>query len=209
MSSFTETMNMDTEVMNMKPGLMLTDYNDKSIVIRGDTRTYKDELKALGGKWAARLDGGGGWIYPMTQKEKIEKWMRGEVEVSVPEQQTTLPTQQYTHRPSPSVFGGSSQFLAVAKKAVMALVAQVRDVEKQAEFQAKVVDNDVVLSMLVDEVEKYLDGVEKYKDALVKFKQGQYSIIKQCFSSYTEEQVDEYLSRMWNALPEAEKDRWM
>lgn len=48
----TEIMNMSTDMItysvNMKQGLVLTDYNDKSIVIRGDTRTYKDDLKALG-----------------------------------------------------------------------------------------------------------------------------------------------------------------
>lgn len=48
-------------------------YTDKCYVVRGDTKEYKDELKAIGGKWNGGLkDGkGGGWIFPSSYHDKI------------------------------------------------------------------------------------------------------------------------------------------
>ena len=56
--------------------LTLENYSAKCIVVRGDTETYKSELKDLGGKWAPNLKvGGAGWIFPMTKKEKVSHFI--------------------------------------------------------------------------------------------------------------------------------------
>jgi hypothetical protein len=53
-------------------------YSAKSIVLTGDTRMYKEEIKALGGKWNSRLTNKetkekfGGWIFPSTFKDKVD-----------------------------------------------------------------------------------------------------------------------------------------
>jgi len=56
--------------------ITITDYSEKSFVVRGDTETHKDDLKGLGGKWNARLRDGSGWIFPSTKKEEVKKWQR-------------------------------------------------------------------------------------------------------------------------------------
>lgn len=43
--------------------LNVQDYSEKSIVVRGDTKPCKEELKQLGGKYNGNLRGGPGWIF--------------------------------------------------------------------------------------------------------------------------------------------------
>jgi hypothetical protein len=50
----------------------IADYSEKSILVSGGTKRYKEELKTLGGKWNTSLKG---WIFPKTLKEKVEKWL--------------------------------------------------------------------------------------------------------------------------------------
>ena len=48
-------------------------YSEKSVVVRGtDTKSYINELKEIGGKWNAGLKGGGGWIFPSKNLDKIK-----------------------------------------------------------------------------------------------------------------------------------------
>jgi len=51
--------------------LSCTDYTDKSCVVRGDTKTYKDDLLKLGGKYNANLRDGPGWIFSKKSEDKI------------------------------------------------------------------------------------------------------------------------------------------
>ncbi len=58
-------------------GLTLEDYTEKCIVVRGDTKTHAQKLLELGGKHNDRLKRGGpGWIFPMTKKDVVQKFMR-------------------------------------------------------------------------------------------------------------------------------------
>jgi hypothetical protein len=50
-------------------------YTEKSFVLKGDTRMYKDEIKNLGGKWNTLLKCGPAWIFPNTKKENVENWL--------------------------------------------------------------------------------------------------------------------------------------
>lgn len=54
--------------------ISITDYTEKSFVIRGNTTPYKEVLKNFGGKWNDRLRDGEGWIFPMTKKSELEQW---------------------------------------------------------------------------------------------------------------------------------------
>lgn len=51
--------------------LSCTDYSEKSVVVRGDTKEHKEELKKLGGKWNGNLQGGGGWIFSKKCEDKV------------------------------------------------------------------------------------------------------------------------------------------
>src|SRR5579862_5483004 len=53
----------------------LQDYTDKSIVIYGSTKPYRDELKALGGRFNPNLDGGAGWIFRKVDEEKVKRFI--------------------------------------------------------------------------------------------------------------------------------------
>lgn len=55
----------------MSSPLSIEKYSEKCIVVRGETKTYLNELKELGGKWNAGLKGGGGWIFPTTKLDKV------------------------------------------------------------------------------------------------------------------------------------------
>lgn len=53
------------------------DYNDRSFVVRGNTRLYKDQLRNLGGRWNPNLKGGCGWIFSKRQHEKkVDTWLK-------------------------------------------------------------------------------------------------------------------------------------
>jgi hypothetical protein len=64
--------------------LSCTDYSEKAIVVRGNTKEYKDQLKSLGGKFNANLRDGAGWIFPKKDEDKVLSFvMNGKVEKTV------------------------------------------------------------------------------------------------------------------------------
>lgn len=73
----------ETPTVTTTPGgnsynLQIVDYSEKGVVLTGDTKPIKDEIKALGGKFGMRFDtskvpSGVGWIFPKTKLAEIEK----------------------------------------------------------------------------------------------------------------------------------------
>jgi hypothetical protein len=57
--------------------LQIIKYSDKSFVVTGNcTKTHKETLKFLGGKWNPSLKNGlCGWIFSNSHKEKVEKFV--------------------------------------------------------------------------------------------------------------------------------------
>lgn len=66
----------------MAQNIYIEDYSDKSFVVRGETREYKDSLKSLGGKWNSRLtdkDSGdvfGAWMFWNGKRKDIDNWFK-------------------------------------------------------------------------------------------------------------------------------------
>ena len=58
-----------------KDGCTLVEYSSKAVAVFGDTKTIKDELKAMGGRFNARLTFNGqklaGWIFPKSQEKRL------------------------------------------------------------------------------------------------------------------------------------------
>ena len=56
----------------------IIEYTEKSIVVCGDTKLYKDKLKAMGGKWNANFTNKttgekfGGWMFPKTKLDIVK-----------------------------------------------------------------------------------------------------------------------------------------
>ena len=56
--------------------IYIENYTEKSFVVLGDTRPHKENIKKLGGKWNSRLkDNKMGWIFPMSKKDYVEKYI--------------------------------------------------------------------------------------------------------------------------------------
>lgn len=55
--------------------IYIEDYSKKAFVVRGETRKYNNDLKALGGKWNSNLHDGAGWIFSKTIQKKVEEWL--------------------------------------------------------------------------------------------------------------------------------------
>lgn len=56
-------------------GIYIEEYTEKSIVVRGDTKPHKEELKKLGCKYNSNLRNGAGWIASKTNIKKIEDYI--------------------------------------------------------------------------------------------------------------------------------------
>ena len=61
-------------------------YSEHSVVVQGDTRKYKEDLKKLGGKYNGRLKNGPGWIFPKSKEGDLQTFIKnGERLVSMEE----------------------------------------------------------------------------------------------------------------------------
>ncbi len=53
----------------------MVEYSDKAVAVFGDTKTIKDELRAMGGRFNARLTFNGeklaGWIFPKSKEQRL------------------------------------------------------------------------------------------------------------------------------------------
>ena len=57
------------------PVLDIKDYSEKSFVIYGDTKRFKEELKVLGGRYNSNLNGKSGWVFSIKSKDNINEWL--------------------------------------------------------------------------------------------------------------------------------------
>lgn len=56
--------------------LYIEKYSDKSFVVRGDTKHYKEQLSAMCGRYNPNLKGGEGWVFSTTRrKEEVTEWL--------------------------------------------------------------------------------------------------------------------------------------
>lgn len=53
----------------------IVEYTEKSFVVCGNTKEYKEELKELGGKWNLNLKVGPGWIFSNNNRDKVTTWI--------------------------------------------------------------------------------------------------------------------------------------
>lgn len=57
--------------------IQIIDYSEKAVAVIGDTKTIKDKLKELGGKFNPRLTCGPGWIFAKSNFEEVQKALQG------------------------------------------------------------------------------------------------------------------------------------
>ena len=60
--------------------IFLIEYTDKAVAVFGDTKSIKDQLKQIGGRFNAYLTHNGekraGWIFPKTKSEELKKLIK-------------------------------------------------------------------------------------------------------------------------------------
>jgi len=64
----------------------IEDYTEKSFVVFGETKIFKETLKELGGKYNGNLKVGPGWIFSKNNKEKVEQWINSVPKNSISEE---------------------------------------------------------------------------------------------------------------------------
>ena len=61
----------------MKSDIYIENYSEKSFVLLGNTIEYKDQIKALGGKFNKNLrDNKIGWVFPMSKKQEVQNFIQ-------------------------------------------------------------------------------------------------------------------------------------
>ena len=50
----------------------IVQYNEKTLLLKGDTKPYKEELKAMHARFNYGL---GGWIYPARMRKELEEFV--------------------------------------------------------------------------------------------------------------------------------------
>ena len=96
--------------------LILEPYNDKSFVIRGNTREYKDLLSQSHGRWNPNLIGGGGYIFSNKQLPQVQQLVNQINAGQIPAAYVTKQSKPYISSPSISVPGGQNFTLPVVSK---------------------------------------------------------------------------------------------
>ena len=61
--------------------IQIVDYGSRTIAVIGDTKTHKDDLKALGGFFVLRTQWGPAWIFRSKKRESIQAYIDGEISV--------------------------------------------------------------------------------------------------------------------------------
>lgn len=51
-------------------------YNERSFVVRGPTKPYKQALKILKGRWNPSLKGGEGWLFSNCYETKVREYLQ-------------------------------------------------------------------------------------------------------------------------------------
>lgn len=64
---------------NLSSAPTIQNYTDKSFILIGETKPYKDKIKELGGVWNAKLkDGNKAWVFSLTKQKDVENWLISE-----------------------------------------------------------------------------------------------------------------------------------
>ena len=70
-----------------KPSINIIDYSDKAFAVVGDTKSVKEELKKMGGRFNSKLSCGCGWIFSNKVRQEVERFISsGEVTERVREE---------------------------------------------------------------------------------------------------------------------------
>ena len=76
--------------------ISLEKYSDKCYALFGDTKEYKDQIKEIGGKYNPNLKGRAGWIFPLSKKDILDKFVSN---LNSPEKKVSSSGKDFTLTP--------------------------------------------------------------------------------------------------------------
>jgi hypothetical protein len=119
----------------MSINLTITDYSDKSFVVRGDTKIHKEELKRLSGLFNANLRDGAGWIFSKSKRDDVEKYISsGVVEKKVDKPTSAVSTSSTVARSVDKSFDNEALIAQLEK-----ITMRLKDIETQLSGIARAV----------------------------------------------------------------------
>jgi hypothetical protein len=160
--------------------MKVSDYSDRSIVVQGDTRPYKEDMKKLGGKYNSQLKGGPGWVFPKTNEKEINDFIIGgkrlvpEVDVKVCDERRKNSETPYSFSHANPSLGEFSILLSTINK----MSAKINNIELALNFllteDQKKTLNTIVNASTMSSVEKDKSvGVKKVVKRVVKIEEGE------------------------------------
>ena len=66
----------------MSQPMTIEEYSEKSFVVRGDTKPYKNDLIARHGRYNPNLRGGGGWVFSKRHLKNIQTYISENTDIS-------------------------------------------------------------------------------------------------------------------------------
>jgi len=131
----------------MSSSIQIVSYTDKSFVVIGDTKTHKDSLKNLGGKWNGSLTNKEtgekfmGWIFYASKKKEIQSWIdTGCKPIYVPTQrenqrETQMETpREYPQRQTREIHSESKREIIQESKGEIVSQNKIQQLEKSVEM---------------------------------------------------------------------------
>lgn len=99
--------------------LSVASYSERAIVVRGDTRDFKTELRDMQGKWNSRLKGGPGWIFPKKKQDQVLE------AISSLEPRVSSETESKTDYSPPAITTNTEDRIQALEKKVDLLLSQL------------------------------------------------------------------------------------
>ena len=125
------------KTMQKPSGITLEPYSEKSFVLRGDTRPYKEYIKKLGGKWAPKLQDGAGWLFPKTKQDTVSKWIdTGEID----DDDIKYQSEKSRNGTLEEHINYLTLKVTSIEKSINIILAKIENMEKVKHDDAKVVD---------------------------------------------------------------------
>lgn len=150
---------MEVAVESRDTMLIDENYTDKSFAVYGNTKTYKDSLKALGGRFNKSLKIEGqvvpGWVFSKKVQEKVVDFVNransGDNSVSLPDTSTNTTNEL----PTVSVPGNTGTYQYVKYKIYRPTVGQTAELRTEGKvMKGKVIKteshNDIVDTVYID-----------------------------------------------------------
>lgn len=79
MTAYRESIEADERPETQGERLELVGYSEKAVAVIGDTKDFKEQLKAMGGRFNARLTCGPGWVFSRRKEAELREFIAGTV----------------------------------------------------------------------------------------------------------------------------------